>query len=48
MVLTLDKKINKEIHQALTQISGLEEAQLLELSNVDSFYPGRLELEKVK
>ncbi|WP_342432743.1 phosphoglycerate dehydrogenase [Neobacillus sp. FSL H8-0543] len=48
MVLTLDKKINKEIHQALTLINGLDEAQLLELSNVDSFYPGRLELEKIK
>jgi D-3-phosphoglycerate dehydrogenase / 2-oxoglutarate reductase len=48
MVLTLDKKVSRETHQALTQIIGLDEAQLLELSIVDSFYPGRLELEKVK
>ncbi len=37
MVLTLDKKINKELHQGLTQINGLDEAQLLELSNVTPF-----------
>lgn len=48
MVLTLDKQLNLEIIQKLTMINGLEEAQLLELSNVDSFYPGRFELEKVK
>jgi D-3-phosphoglycerate dehydrogenase / 2-oxoglutarate reductase len=48
MVLTLDKKVNAEVIRALTSINGLDEAQLLELDNVDSFYPGRLELEKVK
>lgn len=48
MVLTLDKKLSPEVIRMLTMIHGLEEAQLLELSNVDSFYPGRLELEKVK
>jgi D-3-phosphoglycerate dehydrogenase / 2-oxoglutarate reductase len=48
MVLTLDKKVDAEVIRALTSINGLDEAQLLELDNVDSFYPGRLELEKVK
>jgi D-3-phosphoglycerate dehydrogenase / 2-oxoglutarate reductase len=48
MVLTLDKKLSPEVTRLLTMINGLEEAQLLELANVDSFYPGRLELEKVK
>ncbi|MGX6446021.1 phosphoglycerate dehydrogenase [Neobacillus sp. K501] len=48
MVLTLDKKLSPEVTRMLTMINGLDEAQLLELSNVDSFYPGRLELEKVK
>lgn len=48
MVLTLDKQITPEVIRALTQINGLNEAQSLELSNVDSFYPGKQELEKVK
>ena len=48
MMLTLDKQITAEVIRALTLISGLNEAQSLELSNVDPFYPGRLELEKVK
>lgn len=47
MMLTLDKQITAEVIRALTLISGLNEAQSLELSNVDPFYPGRLELEKV-
>jgi D-3-phosphoglycerate dehydrogenase / 2-oxoglutarate reductase len=48
MVLTLDKEITTEVIRALTQINGLNEAQSLELENVDSFYPGRFELEKIK
>ena len=48
MMLTLDKQITAEVIRALTLISGLNEARSLELSNVDPFYPGRLELEKVK
>ncbi|MDR7079161.1 D-3-phosphoglycerate dehydrogenase [Neobacillus niacini] len=47
MMLTLDKQITAEVIRALTLISGLNEAKSLELSNVDPFYPGRLELEKV-
>ncbi|OLS38392.1 phosphoglycerate dehydrogenase [Bacillus sp. MRMR6] len=43
MVLTLDKTVNSEVLRALTLINGLDVAQLLELSNVDSFYPGRFE-----
>jgi D-3-phosphoglycerate dehydrogenase / 2-oxoglutarate reductase len=48
MVLTLDKQLTPEVIRALTLINGLNEAQSLELDNVDSFYPGRLELEKIK
>ncbi|MDN3019296.1 phosphoglycerate dehydrogenase [Paenibacillus sp. BSR1-1] len=48
MVLTLDKALKANVHGELTQIDGLEEAQLLELTNVDSFEPGRIEQEKVK
>jgi D-3-phosphoglycerate dehydrogenase len=35
MVLTLDKKINEDVIDELSSISGLNEAQLLELNNVD-------------
>ncbi|MCM2531324.1 phosphoglycerate dehydrogenase [Neobacillus pocheonensis] len=48
MVLTLDKKVNAEVIQALTSINGLNAAQFLELSNVDTFVPGRQELQKVE
>lgn len=48
MVLTLDKKLNANINHVLTLIDGLEEAQLLELTNVDSFEPGRLDMDKVE
>ncbi len=48
MVLTLDKSLSAEVIRELTQIDGLEEAQELELSNVDSFEPGRVETEKVE
>ncbi|CAH2714925.1 D-3-phosphoglycerate dehydrogenase [Neobacillus rhizosphaerae] len=48
MVLTLDKTLSANVIQVLTGIDGLEEAQLLELSNVDVFEPGQLELEKVE
>lgn len=48
MVLTLDKKVSAEVIQALTLINGLNEAQFLELSNVDTFEPGRQELQKVE
>ncbi|WP_312474288.1 phosphoglycerate dehydrogenase [Neobacillus sp.] len=48
MVLTLDKTLSANVIQVLTRIDGLEEAQLLELSNVDIFEPGQLELEKVE
>jgi len=48
MVLTLDKALGAEVIRNLTLIEGLDEAQLLELTNVDSFEPGRLEPEKVE
>jgi D-3-phosphoglycerate dehydrogenase len=48
MVLTLDKTLNANVIHALKLIDGLEEAQVLELSNVDSFEPGRMEIEKVE
>lgn len=48
MVLTLDKTLGTEILHELTLIDGLEEAQLLELTNVDSFEPGRIEPQKVE
>ncbi|MGG1676742.1 phosphoglycerate dehydrogenase [Neobacillus sp. NRS-1170] len=48
MVLTLDKALKANVLGELTQIDGLEEAQLLELTNVDSFEPGRIEPEKVE
>ncbi|MGG5252687.1 phosphoglycerate dehydrogenase [Neobacillus sp. SM06] len=48
MVLTLDKAIGTEIVADLTSIEGIAEAQLLELENVDSVYPGQLEPEKVE
>jgi D-3-phosphoglycerate dehydrogenase len=48
MVLTLDKTMNADILRALTLIDGLEEAQLLELTNVDSFEQGRQETQKVE
>jgi D-3-phosphoglycerate dehydrogenase len=40
MVLTVDKKLNSNINHVLTIIDGLEEAQLVELTIVDSFEPG--------
>jgi D-3-phosphoglycerate dehydrogenase / 2-oxoglutarate reductase len=48
MVLTLDKKLKEEVIQLLTSIHGLDVAQFLELTNVDSIYPGELEPELVK
>ncbi|MBO0962215.1 phosphoglycerate dehydrogenase [Neobacillus sp. MM2021_6] len=48
MVLTLDKALGAEVIQDLILIEGLDEAQLLELTNVDSFEPGRVEPEKVE
>lgn len=43
MVLTLDKSLNPEILCALTAIDGLDEAQILELENVDSVFSGQLD-----
>ncbi|MDQ0198715.1 phosphoglycerate dehydrogenase [Neobacillus ginsengisoli] len=48
MVLTLDKKVNPEVIQSLTLINGLNEAQSLELSNVETVEAGRQELQKVE
>ncbi|WHY66095.1 phosphoglycerate dehydrogenase [Neobacillus sp. SuZ13] len=48
MVLTVDKTLNADVIHVLKLIDGLEEAQVLELSNVDTFEPGRVELEKIK
>ena len=48
MVLTMDKTLNADVIHVLKLIDGLEEAQVLELSNVDTFEPGRLELEKIE
>jgi D-3-phosphoglycerate dehydrogenase / 2-oxoglutarate reductase len=48
MVLTLDKKVSADVLQALTLISGLDEAQLLELPNVDAFEPGQVEPQTVE
>ncbi|QCJ43870.1 phosphoglycerate dehydrogenase [Bacillus sp. S3] len=47
MVLTLDKALGTEVIRELVLIDGLDEAQLLELSNVDSIEPGRMQQEKV-
>lgn len=43
MVLTLDKTLGTEVSRELVQIPGLDEAQFLELSNVDTFEAGRVE-----
>lgn len=48
MVLTLDKKVNPEVIQSLTLINGLNEAQSLELANVETVEAGRQELQKVE
>ncbi|WP_066314020.1 phosphoglycerate dehydrogenase [Bacillus sp. FJAT-29814] len=48
MVLTLDKVLVPEVIRQLTLIDGLEEASFLEVSNVDTFEPGRLEPEIVE
>ncbi|MFF2446677.1 phosphoglycerate dehydrogenase [Neobacillus sp. NPDC058068] len=48
MVLTLDKTMGATVIRELTLIDGLDEAQLLELTNVDTFEPGRVEPEKVE
>ncbi|PFP29577.1 phosphoglycerate dehydrogenase [Bacillus sp. AFS073361] len=48
MVLTVDKTLNANVIHILKLIDGLEEAQVLELSNVDTFEPGRVELEKIE
>ncbi|MDR6121938.1 D-3-phosphoglycerate dehydrogenase [Bacillus sp. SLBN-46] len=48
MVLTLDKTLSPNVIRVLKMIDGLNEAQVLELSTVDSFEPGRLEPEKVE
>ncbi|MFZ7942336.1 phosphoglycerate dehydrogenase [Neobacillus sp. 19] len=47
MVLTLDKALGTEVIRELVLIDGLDEAQLLELSNVDLIEPGRMQQEKV-
>ncbi|WP_040203764.1 phosphoglycerate dehydrogenase [Neobacillus jeddahensis] len=43
MVLTLDKTLNANVIHVLKRIDGLEEAQVLELTNIDSVEQGRLE-----
>lgn len=43
MCLTLDKKVSADVIQALTLIDGLDDAQVLELPNVDSFEPEKVE-----
>ena len=48
MVLTVDKTLNANVIHVLKLIDGLEEAQVLELSNVDTFEPVPLELEKIE
>ncbi|WP_066067590.1 phosphoglycerate dehydrogenase [Neobacillus soli] len=48
MVLTLDKTLGADVIRDLTLIDGLDEAQLLELANVDTFEPGHIEQEKVE
>ncbi|MEH7108745.1 ACT domain-containing protein, partial [Bacillus sp. JJ1764] len=48
MVLTLDKTLNADVITDLTMIEGLDEARLLELSNVDSFDADRVEPQKVE
>jgi D-3-phosphoglycerate dehydrogenase / 2-oxoglutarate reductase len=48
MVLTLDKVLVPEVLRKLTLIDGLEEASFLEVSNVDTFEPGRMEQEKIE
>ncbi|WP_144555902.1 phosphoglycerate dehydrogenase [Bacillus sp. X1(2014)] len=48
MVLTVDKTLKTDVIHVLKLIDGLEEAQVLELSNVDTFEPGRMELEKLE
>ncbi|WP_284036220.1 phosphoglycerate dehydrogenase [Neobacillus sp. 114] len=48
MVLTLDKTLGTEVSRELVQIPGLDEAQFLELSNVDTFDAGRIEQQAVE
>ncbi|WP_423799403.1 phosphoglycerate dehydrogenase [Neobacillus sp. SAB-20_R2A] len=48
MVLTLDKTLGTEVSRELVQIPGLDEAQFLELSNVDTFEAGRVEPQAVE
>ncbi|AIM16012.1 MULTISPECIES: phosphoglycerate dehydrogenase [Neobacillus] len=48
MVLTLDKELGTDVIRELTLIDGLEEAQFLEISNVDSFHAGPAEKQKVE
>jgi D-3-phosphoglycerate dehydrogenase / 2-oxoglutarate reductase len=48
MVLTLDKELGTDVIRELTLIDGLEEAQFLEISNVDSFHAGPVEKQKVE
>jgi D-3-phosphoglycerate dehydrogenase len=48
MVLTLDKTLGTEVSRELVQIPGLDEAQFLELSNVDTFESGRVEPQAVE
>ena len=47
MVLTLDKKVDAEVLNALTLIDGLDEAQLLELTTIDEVQARHGEFEKV-
>lgn len=48
MVLTLDKGVDGDVIQKLLVIDGLEDAQLLELANVESFETGRVEPQTVE
>jgi D-3-phosphoglycerate dehydrogenase len=46
MVLTVDKTLNAHVIHVLKLIDGLEEAQVLELSNLDTSEPGHFEIER--
>ncbi|MDQ1144606.1 D-3-phosphoglycerate dehydrogenase [Bacillus sp. SORGH_AS 510] len=48
MVLTLDKTLSPNVIRVLKLIDGLKEAQVLELTTVDTFEPGQVEPEKVE
>lgn len=48
MVLTLDKTLSPNVIRVLKLVDGLKEAQVLELTTVDTFEPGQVEPEKVE